>query len=150
LPGLALTCCSTGGQAALSPVHRARQACQPIAQAGAAYSAPAIVQRPKSKLPGEQLRVSQPLPPPSKPAKAQLFPDDLVTVSLPVLQALLTRFDLTAGDPRRCRVRNWASYDERMSYIANVFRSRQQCVALFSRPFTQEVEVGLLKGTGAA
>lgn len=97
-------------------------------------------------LPGEQLRVGRALPCPSQPPGAPLFPTDLATIQLPVLQALLTRYDLTSGNPRRCRVRDWASYDERMSYITNLFRSRQQCAALFEAPFPPQAEESLLAG----
>lgn len=94
----------------------------------------------------EQLKVGQRLPPPANPPGSPMFPADLDDISLPILQALLTRYDLTEGKPKRCRVRDWTSYDQRMSYITSLFRSRQQCASLFSRPFPPELEAALLAG----
>jgi hypothetical protein len=65
---------------------------------------------------------------------------------LPLTQALLTRYDLSDGRDEGRRVHNWSSYDDRMSYIANLFRSRQQHEPLFSKPFPPDVEAKLLKG----
>lgn len=97
-------------------------------------------------LPGERLRVGKPLVCPPDAADGELFPPDLRTITLPVLQALLTRWDLSEGEVARCRARDWTSLDDRMSYIANMFRSRQQCQVLFGAPFPEEVAAALLAG----
>jgi hypothetical protein len=94
----------------------------------------------------EELRIGQPLPPPSGPPSGPLFPRDLEQVSLPILQALLTRYDRSNGKAHRRRARDWTSFEDRMSYITNVFRSRQQCQSLFAPPFPPEVEAELLAG----
>jgi hypothetical protein len=97
-------------------------------------------------LPGERLRVGKPLPCSPDAADGELFPPDLRTVTLPVLQALLTRWDLSEGVSARRRAREWTSLDDRMSYIANMFRSRQQCRVLFGDPFPEDVTAALLAG----
>ena len=91
--------------------------------------------------------VSRPLPRiPGTEEGAPLFPTDLDTVTTPLLQALLTRYDLTRGMSRRRRVRDWTSFDERMNYVTNLFRSRQQHEPLFVPPFPPEIEDALLNG----
>jgi hypothetical protein len=91
----------------------------------------------------EELRVARPLPP---PAGGPMFPPDLDAVTTPLVQALLTRYDLSEGRPDRRRVRDWTSFDDRMNYIANLFRSRQQHAPLFADPYPPEVERELLAG----
>jgi hypothetical protein len=73
-----------------------------------------------------------------------MFPADLDPVTSPALAALLARFDRCGGDARRRRMRDWTSFDERMSYIVNLFRSRQHEACLFAPPFPAEVELALL------
>jgi len=95
------------------------------------------------KLPDEKLVLGRPLPPPDG---APLFPADLQVITTPLVQALLTRYDLAGPRDEDRRVRNWASYDDRMNYIANLFRSRQQHEPLFGKPFPSDVERKLLDG----
>jgi hypothetical protein len=97
-------------------------------------------------LPGERLRVGKPLPAPPDARDGELFPPDLRSITLPLLQALVTRWDLSEGEPARRRSRDWTSLDDRMSYIANMFRSRQQCQVLFRDPFPADVAAALLAG----
>ncbi|HEY7068498.1 MAG TPA: hypothetical protein VH479_00210 [Acidimicrobiales bacterium] len=97
------------------------------------------------KLPDEVLTLGRPLPAPAPPG-TPLFPKDLQAVTEPLTQALLTRYDLSDGRDEGRRVRNWSDYDDRMSYIANLFRSRQQHEPLFSKPFPPDVEAKLLRG----
>ncbi|MGH9213796.1 MAG: hypothetical protein ACRD2C_24450 [Acidimicrobiales bacterium] len=94
----------------------------------------------------EQLQVGRPLPAPPTPPGCPLFPLDLEEITLPILQALLTRYDRSRGEARRRRARDWTSYDDRMSYITNLFRSRQHRQSLFDSPFLPEVEQALLSG----
>jgi hypothetical protein len=94
-------------------------------------------------LPDQRLQVAKPLPP---PPGGPLFPEDLEVVTLPLLQALLTRWDLSDGRDDRRRAWNWCDLNDRMNYIGNLFRSRQQHQILFSRPFPADVERELLVG----
>jgi hypothetical protein len=94
--------------------------------------------------PDQDLAVCHALPRP--PGDCPMFPDDLDLVGDPTLQALLTRYDLSEGRAKGRRVRDWTSYDDRMSYIANLFRSRQQHAPLFTPPFPPDVTKALLEG----
>jgi hypothetical protein len=91
----------------------------------------------------EELRVSRPLP---HPSGSPMFPEDLQVVTTPLVQALLTRYDLSDGKPGGRRVRDWTSLDDRMNYITNLFRSRQQHEPLFTAPFPPEDARKLLAG----
>jgi hypothetical protein len=98
------------------------------------------------ELPDEQLRVCRLLAP--RDGDVELYPPDLRTITLPLAQALITRWDPSGGDPaRRGTVKDWTSLDDRMSYIVTMFRSRQQCEALF-RPdiFPPDEAAELLAG----
>lgn len=97
-------------------------------------------------LPDEQLRVCKVLP--LRDGDDRLYPSDLETITLPLAQALITRWDPSGGDPDRRRpIKDWTSLDDRMSYIVTMFRSRQQCEALF-RPdiFPPDEAAALLEG----
>ncbi|HEX8804237.1 MAG TPA: hypothetical protein VF743_08585 [Acidimicrobiales bacterium] len=94
-------------------------------------------------LPDERIFVGRPLPP---PPDAPLFPPDLEVITLPLLQALLTRWDASDGRDERRRAHEWSDLDDRMSFITNLFRSRQQRAAMFQHPFPPEAEDELLAG----
>jgi len=85
--------------------------------------------------PDEWLWIGRPLPPPSGSTDQAPIPDDLDTISSPLLAALLERYDRSGGHLRHRRIRDWTSFDQRMNYIVNVFRSRQQRATLFAPPF---------------
>jgi hypothetical protein len=87
--------------------------------------------------------VARPLP---APAGGSLFPDDLEVVTLPLLQALLSRWDLSDGRSSHRPALDWCDRDDRVSYIVNLFRSRQQHAPLFGPPFAPEAEAALLAG----
>jgi hypothetical protein len=94
--------------------------------------------------PDEELHVCRPLP--SPPGGGPMFPPDLTTITDPLVQALLTRYDESDGRAEGRRVEDWTSYDERMNYITNLFRSRQQHAPLFTDPFPPDVVAALLEG----
>lgn len=97
--------------------------------------------------PANLLKVGRPVPP--LPPDDQLrWPEPLRDVTVPLLQALLSRFDLSGGDPLRSKARNWADFDQRMSYITTFFRSRQRDGRLFSPPWTPDEKAQLLAGRG--
>jgi hypothetical protein len=81
-----------------------------------------------------------------------LFPADLVGVGLPELAEALDRWDRTGGTGRGTGVRDWAALEERMNYIVNLFRSRQQHPPILTAPFTDAQLLSLSAGqlpTGA-
>lgn len=63
-----------------------------------------------------------------------LFPVDLQTPRDPALVDLYGRFDRTGGTGVGSGARDWADLADRMGYIVNLFRSRQQDAALLGTP----------------
>lgn len=64
------------------------------------------------------------------------FPPALQHVALDELRALIAAWDATAGTGDGAGARDWAELHQRMTYIVNLFRSRQQHLALTAPPFT--------------
>ena len=69
------------------------------------------------------------------PAGAPLFPQPLRRRDHPPLVDLMAQWDPTGGTGRGSGARDWARLRDRMGYIVNLFRSRQQVLALTARPF---------------
>jgi len=65
-----------------------------------------------------------------------LFPEDLGAIRGPELVALLAEYDRTGGTGIGSGADDWAKLPQRMNYILNLFRSRQQDGGLLSPPFT--------------
>jgi hypothetical protein len=53
----------------------------------------------------------------------------------------MNRYDRSSGQGGETAVDNWLRLPERMNFIANVFRSRQQLAALYERPAAAEPPV---------
>jgi hypothetical protein len=77
------------------------------------------------------------------PLAAPADPDDrwdaLATnadVTLPLLQVLITRYQLAIGRHPNRGATDWTCFDQRMRTIGNLFRLRQHQRALFDAPFT--------------
>ena len=66
--------------------------------------------------------------------KSEFFPYDLQTIEHPALWAEWQQHDRSFGQGERTAVDNWLRLPERMNFIVNVFRSRQQLCALYERP----------------
>jgi hypothetical protein len=64
------------------------------------------------------------------------FPTQLRALDLPELRALLARFDDGGAGPHADGASDWASLDQRMRFIIDLFRTAQQDVGLFEQPFT--------------
>jgi hypothetical protein len=62
------------------------------------------------------------------------FPYDLQTVDDAATWSSWQRYDRSAGHGSRTAVDNWLRYGERLNYVANLFRSRQQLSALYDQP----------------
>ena len=89
------------------------------------------------RVPGAELRLADDVPP---GADGRLFPidlDDLAgpPVADPDAAAVFGGWDRTHGSGRHDGARDWADLQERMSYIVNLFRSRQQDDSLADAPF---------------
>jgi hypothetical protein len=68
------------------------------------------------------------------------FPASLAHLSDPELLALLARIDPTPDSVRESGAGDWASLPERMPFLADLFRSYQECADLFDAPFEGGVE----------
>ena len=64
------------------------------------------------------------------------FPEDLAKLELPEVRALIAIYDRTRGTGRHSGARDWADLADRMDYIVNLFRARQQQASLLGEPFT--------------
>lgn len=91
------------------------------------------------RLPYGDLRLGDDLP--ELPARRR-FPDLLATLELPELSVTFARFD--RGLPTRAI--DWSDLDDRMRYIANLFRSRQKSLEMFEPPFLFEQQTEILDG----
>jgi hypothetical protein len=76
----------------------------------------------------EVLHMSEGLP---QPPGTPLYPPLLESLTDPATLTLFQRYADPKGDGGGCRVRNWVLFDERMDYIVNLFRARQQTHALY-------------------
>lgn len=99
-------------------------------------------------VPGAELRLGDDVPP---GRDGRLFPIDLdpLTGPPPVDPDAATVYgswDRTGGTGRHDGARNWAELHERMSYIVNLFRSRQQDETLAEPPFSAEQLAVLQEG----
>jgi len=72
------------------------------------------------------------------------FPEELVQISNPRLQEILTRIDLTPDSLRGSGAEDWANFPDRMHFIADFFRVYQVRQELFDAPFTTR-QVALIK-----
>jgi hypothetical protein len=102
-------------------------------------------------LPCETLRLGKDVPPRS--AIAPMFPPDLNNLSSPPtgpgiepddvslnenLCNLVASFDRSLGDGRGTAARDWRRYDDRLNWIVNMMRSRQQDRSLWWSPYSAE------------
>lgn len=67
-----------------------------------------------------------------------MFPKDLMTIENPELASLLARLDYTPDTVEGSAAKNWGRLEDRMNFIVDLFRTRQQDQSLFSPPFTEE------------
>lgn len=86
-------------------------------------------------LPDRVLELGEDLPP---LPDGSMYPPALRTPTLPELRRVLGELDRTPGTLRGSAARDWTSLADRMSYLADFFRSRQQDRGLLQRPFTRQ------------
>jgi hypothetical protein len=84
-------------------------------------------------LPTETLRLGEDVPP---LPNGRAFPADLTTLQLAALTAVLATLDRTPNSPHSSAARDWGNLADRMNYIADLFRSRQQEASLYQQPFS--------------
>jgi hypothetical protein len=86
-------------------------------------------------LPGEALNLGRDLP--TRPGQA-MFPPLLRELENDELIRLLRQYDRTWDTTDQTGARDWTSLGDRMHYIADLFRARQQEPSLFQLPFSVE------------
>lgn len=94
---------------------------------------------------GQQLDLGQDVPPElGEPA----FPAPLQRISAPPpLIELLARYDRASGSGTEgSRAIDWANIPDRMNFIINLFRSRQQDEELFDQPFDDQQRTSIESG----
>ncbi|AUX23081.1 hypothetical protein SOCEGT47_036000 [Sorangium cellulosum] len=84
------------------------------------------------RLSGELLELGSDLPP---PPGSPLHCKELASIEERELYELLREYDAHDHSTSGCGAEDWASLRERMSYILELFRSRQSCSRLLDRPF---------------
>ncbi|HEY5384076.1 MAG TPA: hypothetical protein VIJ56_02500, partial [Acidimicrobiales bacterium] len=82
--------------------------------------------------PGEIFDLRQNIP----PLPEGIFPLRLRALSETPAEASYSQWDKTAGTGTPSGAHDWAELDERMNFIVNLFRSRQQDATLFEPPFS--------------
>jgi hypothetical protein len=75
------------------------------------------------------------------------FPADLRTIENRELAGLLGRIDPTPDSTRGSGARDWSNLEERVHFIADLFRVYQERPAVLSEPFTAE-QVAVIKAGG--
>jgi hypothetical protein len=72
------------------------------------------------------------------------FAEDLHTIESSSLVLLLDKLDRVANSSKQSAANDWADLADRMAYVVDFFRSRQQDDSLYEQPFTDE-QVAILK-----
>jgi hypothetical protein len=91
----------------------------------------------------ERFALGSDVPPlPGKP----LFPSSLAQFDDPELRAFIERWDRTRGRGVGSGARDWEELDDRMCFIVNLFRSRQQHRRLLDPPFSADQRSALARG----
>jgi hypothetical protein len=77
------------------------------------------------------LRDRQPESDKQRYSSGSFFPDDLQTLEDRGVFAAWQQYDRSSGEGHRTAVHSWLRYGERLNFIVNMFRSRQQLTALY-------------------
>lgn len=99
------------------------------------------------EMPGEVVCLGEDVPP---LASGRMFPDELGTIDDPELGALLYRLDRTPNTTQGSAAVDWADLGDRMHFVVELFRSRQQDARLYKAPFSRAqvaaIRVGRVPG----
>jgi hypothetical protein len=90
---------------------------------------------------GEEIPLGEDLP-----QRPDTFPPDLRAITDPKTEALLERFDGGLHSTVGSGANNWADLNDRMGFIVELFRSRQQDLDLFEPPFEPPQQQDLKEG----
>lgn len=76
----------------------------------------------------------------------QMYPEVLRELTLPEAKDLAGQFDFTADTLNGSGANDWTSLADRLNFILDLFRSRQQEEALFEPPFSTEQVEAIVSG----
>ena len=76
-----------------------------------------------------------------------MYPPDLQILTLPELVDTLKEWDYTPDTITGSGAKDWTDLKDRMNFIADLFRSRQQDPALFSPPFSPQQMEKIIAGS---
>jgi hypothetical protein len=94
-------------------------------------------------VPGAVLRLDRDVP---SLADGERFPPSLRDLALPELRELLEQWDATGGTGHGSGAHDWSDLRQRMTYIVNLFRSRQQHLTLTVPPFSTRQLAWMVRG----
>jgi hypothetical protein len=77
----------------------------------------------------------------------QMFPDELARATFEPLVALLARLDRVTDSVAGSAAQDWGMLADRMGFVVDFFRSRQQDASLYRQPFTDEQVAAFTAGT---
>ena len=95
------------------------------------------------KLPAETLRLGQDVP----HMETGMFPAELCEIQHPDLLALLQELDETPNSSLGSAASDWGCLRDRMNYLVDFFRSRQQDGRLYQQPFC-DAQVAIIRAGG--
>jgi hypothetical protein len=93
--------------------------------------------------PGGALRLGDDVPPLSD---GHMYPGALRQLSYPPLIALIEEWDYTPSSISGSGAKDWSSLRDRLNYIIDLFRSRQQATYMAAPPFSAEQAAAIQKG----
>jgi hypothetical protein len=96
------------------------------------------------KLPAETLRLGQDVP---LLETGEMFPAELRRLQHPALLALLQELDGTLDSSRGSAANDWACLRDRMNFLVDFFRSRQQDIRLYQQPF-YDAQLAVIRAGG--
>jgi hypothetical protein len=93
--------------------------------------------------PAETIRLGRDIP--RRDWRRPFYAPDLERLS-PTAQRVFDLFDRSLGDGRGAGAGDWRRFDDRLNFVSNLLRSRQQDPTLFWQPFTDEDVVRVWSG----
>jgi hypothetical protein len=91
-------------------------------------------------LPGSKMKLGQDVILP----KAFSFPEELLTLENPQTIEIVQRFDKDLMTLSGSAANIWANLDDRITFLADFFRSHQRYSPLFEPPFSDEQIISIL------
>ena len=93
------------------------------------------------RVPGQTLRLGRDLPP---PPGLPLYPAALAEITLPELAEVMELYGALGHGEGDSGATDWARLPQRMTYIIDLFRSRQQVGSLYDPPFSERQHQAIL------